>query len=62
MGEYNKKDNKFITNDGIVCTNIEDAYYPSADYFSAPTTISELRSIYGEEISEESLLTQYLNI
>lgn len=60
-GSFDAESEKFVTDCGFVCDLISGMELDSKDYFFCPTTIKGLRKKYGEENSEEVLLTEYLN-
>ena len=60
-GTYDETAKCFITDSGIYCYLI-NGYEPDADYyFYAPTTIDELKNLYGDDYTEEELIYEYFS-
>jgi len=58
-GVYDKKDETFITDCGVVCESITGWSNDSSNFFGFPTTIIDLKKMYKEKNSEEALMHEY---
>lgn len=61
-GKYDKENNLFETEYGILCESIGGKDYEYDAYFGFPTTEEELKSKLGNDTSIETLLNTYLTI
>lgn len=61
-GTYDKENNLFETDHGTICYSIVGDEYEANDFFHCPTSMNELKKAFGEQNSEEALLTEYFNL
>lgn len=59
-GSYDKDDDLFVTNYGVVCESISGEDEEMNDFFGYPTTLDDLKNRFGNSIIEEELLHEYL--
>jgi len=61
-GNFYKDEGTFVSECGVVCYLINGDYPDEDNYFSTPTNLTELKKAFGNDVSEEALLTNYLSI
>ena len=60
-GEYDEDANIFIGESGIVCDHMSFNSYENDNFFRTVTNISELRKTYGDEASDEALISEFFD-
>ena len=61
-GTYDKENETFVSESGDILSNVEKSNMYETSFFAFPTTIKDLKQLYGRKVSEEALLTNYFEM
>ena len=61
-GDYYEEQDFFVNESGYPCSSIFSQDMDTNDYFGYPTTIEDLRNVYGNEADDQALLANYFDM